>query len=389
MIDLTLKKTLNPFKFSAVCADLEALLAKVNFVLGSSNSQNKTHLFISTGKKLVILGYNQDTACSLLVKNAEVEGDGVFSFDPTLFLGVIKKRSLLKFSYTGSVLEFKLAKGNYKGSLVTLPITEEHKTFVNKFLSKKDEAKATKATSIPPELLSVLTSSIEHTAITNIHEPDKGMLNYIQLDEGKLVVSAFDQHHFSMCTTKVKSKASFKIAMPAAHFSIISKVVADNEAKFFFRPEAIRVEGSDYVLSLPASQTTEENFGTMRKYVKALGEPHYAANYSHEKLNTCIENLFTLNSINSNFALGFDDANLSITFSTPNGSATDSIKIKATKFKKPGKISIKPQILRDLLKLVTASPDLQLQIAKQICLFRFTTKKKSTVIMGSALESVK
>lgn len=386
-IDFTFDKA-KKFKFAASCKELDVILSKIGSIMGVSASQTKNYFIISVGKKVCVLAYNQDTFCAIKVANATAESDGAFSFEPSKFQGIIKNRAEMNFEYTGNDLQFKLAKGKYAGNLVTIPVTEEHISFINSsFAASRSKDKKGKDYSIKTSVLAALKEGMAVTAIKDV-QTQQDILNYVVLDETGLMVSAFDQHHFSLYKAKVKAKETegFKVALPANHFTIIDKMVESEDAKFILRPESIRVEGKNFILSLPASQTTPENFEMMKGYVKNLGDIPYEASYIHAKLSTCVENLFTLNSVNTAFDVAFSKDQVKLTFVTPSGSASDVLKVEAKKHKKDGQVRINPAMLKDLINLVKVQAETTLSISQKIFMISIKTKSGATVTLGSALE---
>lgn len=375
------------FKFTAQCKDLEQVLSKINGILGTSGSQTKSYFLVGKSKQLCVVAFNQDTFCAVRVPNATADSDGAFGYDLTTMTGIIKGRAAMDFDYNGSELQFKLTKGKYSGSIVTLPITTEQAAFANAMFSATDKKGASKS-ALSRALLDTLKEGIAYTTIKDVYN-NGDILSHITFTGKSIQVSAFSTHHFALYTKKVKDCPQFRVALPASHFNAINRLSEsdDKDAAFILRPESIRVEGKSFLLVLPATQTEEANFDLVQNFLKSKADFGYVIDYDHKKLTTLVDNLITLNAANTAFDIALKGDSLQFTFVTPSGSASDSFKVKKVKSKSDSaKVSIDISLIRDLIGLASNVKESQLCIAAgKLLAFQGSAKSGGSLTLASAL----
>jgi len=361
--------TLNPanqkaFSFTADSKELDAVLSRLGAAVGLSSTGSKSFIAIGVKGKVVILAFNTDTYVYIELANASSTGDGAFGFDPVYLQGIVKGRSQLSFTFTGNECEFKLTKGKYNGKFVVLPVTNDQATSVNTALSAKDKGTDT---TLNREVLDALKEGLSLTSIKDIYA-DNSLLSYLNLStKGLFSVACFDQHHFGHYVVKAEQKGVlFKIALPSSHFLTIDKLVGSEDAKFFIRSESIRIEGTNFVLVLPSSQTEDKNYTIVPDYIKSLDKPDFKCTIDLARLTTTVDNLFTIYSANTSFELTFKEGQsmLGVTFTTNHGSASDSIKVDVS-VGKAIKALIEPRMLKDVLTLIRSQGEATLSLKKQ------------------------
>ncbi len=370
----------NSFSFTASCKELDAVLSRLGGAVGLSSIGAKSFIAIGIKGKVAILAFNTDTYAYMELGEASSTGDGAFGFDPIYLQGIVKGRSQLTFTFTGSECEFKLTKGKYNGKFVVLPVTTDQATTVNSALSSKDKGEDT---TLNRDVLDALKEGLSLTSIKDIYA-DTSLLSYLNLNsKGSFAVSCFDQHHFGHYQVKAEQKGvTFKIALPSSHFLIIDKMVGSEDAKFFIKSESIRVEGKNFVLVLPSSQTEDKNYTIVADYIASLDKPDFKCSIDLGNLSTAIDNLFTIYSANTSFDISFKEGQslLGITFTTNHGSASDSIKVEVS-VGKPIKAQIEPRMLKDVLTLVRSQGIATLSIKKQKWL-RLDLQPKSGAVVS-------
>ena len=352
------------FSFTASCKEIDTVLSRLGSVVNMASSGSKSFLVVSYKSKVAILAFNTDTYVYIELGEAKSSGDGAFGFDPTYLQGLVKGRSNMTFTFTGSECEFQLVKGKYNGKLVVLPVTVDQATTVNSALSSKEKVDNT---ILNRDVLDALKEGISLTSIHDIYSGGS-LLSYIDLtSKGLLTVSCFDQHHFGHYAIKAEQKGvTFKIALPGSHFQIIDKMVGGEEAKFFIKSESVRVEGQNFVLILPASQTEDRNHRIVADYIASLDAPDLLCETDLARLSTLTTNLFTIYSANTSFDLSYKEGtnSLGLTFSTNNGSASDSIQM-VHKAGKSLKVKIEPRVFKDILGLIQGQGQAELSVKKQ------------------------
>lgn len=357
-IDFSVEKTGKSFTFTAVCKDLEQAIARVNGAMGASSSQTKFYFIAVRKGKLAVIAYSQDTFCAVQVPNAVGENEGIFGIDAASMAGIIKGRAQMEFEFNGRELAFKLIKGKYSGTLNTLSIPPEQLAHIaaNFLTSKKDASNA-----LSRDMLATLKEGMMVTNIKDVYA-GKELASHIILDEKMVTISAFDTHHFALYRKKIKASGfnGLKVVLPVNHFNIIDKMVdaSDKDSKFVLRAESVRVEGSNFLLVLPAIQTEPGNFQMVQAFLKGQGDLPYRYKYKAEQLTTLVNNLYTLNAVNANFEISNIKGGLQFLFNTQNGSARDAIKVETLQEgKKEAKVRADPLLLRDIITLSKAQDD--------------------------------
>ena len=374
------------FKFTAQCKDLEQTLSKINAILGASGSQTKNYFLVGKAGQLCVVAFSQDTFCAARVPNATAASEGAFGYDLATVMGIIKGRATMDFDFTGSDLQFKLTKGKYNGSVVTLPITTEQAAYSNAMFNSADKKGASKS-ALSRALLDTLKEGIAFTSIKDVYTATE-LLSHITFTGKAIQVSAFSQHHFALYTKKVKDCPQFRVALPASHFNAINRMSEsdDKDAAFILRPESIRVEGKSFLLVLPATQTEDANFDLVQNFLKSKADFGYVIEYDHKKLTTLVDNLITLNAANTAFDIALKGESLQFTFVTPSGSASDSFKVKKAKAKTDSaKASIDISLLRDIIGLAGNLKGAQLCMSDKLLAFKGDSKSGCTLTLASAL----
>lgn len=372
------------FSFVFDSKELEAALTKTANAIAAAASNVKNFLLLSYKGKVTLIAFNPDTFVATTLKSAVPTGDGSFGFALPVVQGIIKGRGEMQFAFAGTECMFKTTKGKYEGKIVTLPITSDQISLVNTTFKNQDAV----ASVLPRHVLDHLKEGVALTGIKDVYTGN-ALLAYMTLTEkGVLTVSAHDNHHFGYYRAKVKAGGiAFQAALPSSHFLIIDKMVEAEDAKFFIRSANIRVEGANFVLILPAHQAEERSFDLMGNYIKDLEAPAFQCDYDHDKFTALADNLFTLHSVNTSFQISHVAKSklLSVTFSTANGSAKDSLTVVPT-VSNNVEAKVDPRMLRDILVLLRGGQAVTFSIVKDKVV-RLTSKTKSgaTVSLISAL----
>jgi len=340
------------FAFTAGSTEiLKALAHTTTALMSSAGSQIKGHVVHSTGNELWILGYSSDTFAACRIDKAECSTPGSFAFGQQTLSGLVKGRGDMSFAYSRGVVEFKSVKGTYTGSVPTQQLTDEVAQLLAATLSSEGSTSA----SLPRELISVLREGVACTAVSDVFD-SQPLLSYITLNSGRIAVSSFDKHHFGMFEAKVADKElKFEVALPSRHFTIIDKIASEGGVSFSVRPDCLRVHSESFILVLPTCQTDAKNFTLMRDYIKELGDPTFRAELNLSDLSKVISNLIVLNVDNAKSIMEIRWAagskKLVAAFSTTNGSASDSVKIRVPDSSDAICVKLDPRILKDLISL--------------------------------------
>lgn len=336
------------FSFTGSCKVLEQSLDKLFSAVSDSTSGSRNFVVSAYKNRLFLAAFNPDTYAYIEVP-FEVQGSGAFGVDPTVLKGILKGRSEMTFSYTGSDCNFKLLRGKYNGKFVVLPLTSEQiAAFNNVVKSSSDEQDAV----LSRVVLDAVKEGLLLTSVKDVYA-NEPLLSYMNMDRGVLTVSCSDQFHIGFYKAKIKDKAKFRIALPSSHFQIIDKLIEGEQAKFYIRDQHIKVEGDSFVLVLPATQADDARYTQVVDYISALETPSFSCNCDIQKLQVLTSNLMTLHTANTKFEFSTKAGTptLNMVFSTTNGSASDTLKVEVTK---PStlKAPVEPKMFVDALSLV-------------------------------------
>lgn len=336
------------FEFNGDVKSVENAVSKIVSVLAAAGAGSDKFFGInSNGTALVIFGYTPDTFAACTVVTDGVVGSGTFGFDPTMLLGVIKGRGGMNFKFTGNDIEFKALKSKYTGKLVTLPITADCVSHVNDLAAAKTKG----SIEIDPAVLDCIKEGIERTAVKDVYAGSP-LLTYITLAPKAITVFSFDNHHFAFYRAKATPGASAQVAATAATFALIDKMFEGTKAALTLRPESIRFEGSKFLMIVPTVQANEKDFTLVPDYITSIKDYSFQCAFSNTKFMSLAENMITLYSSNAMIELSSGDGKkLNVAFQTQNGSASDSLVVKAVKGTK-FKCKIDPRILKDSFGLI-------------------------------------
>jgi hypothetical protein len=370
-----------PFSFIADCKALEATIKKVVGVLSSSVSPS--FFILGSKKKTSVIGMSGDTFVMASLADTKADAEGAFCFAPDILTGLIKNRKDMEFAFNGNECNFKQVKGPYKGHIVTLPITGDQQSTCDTFLTGSKKIDAT----IPAEVLLLLKAGLNATNVKDVYQGST-LLSFISLDKkGQLSVSSFDSQHFGMFKLDSGVKGlQFKAALPASHFSLIDQVSAGEDAKFSITNGSIRVEGKSFIIVLPATQAEESHYEMVENFVAGLSKPVFRCGYDAAQLSTLSENLFTLYNANTAFVLSAKDAAtiLNISFTTPSGTASDSMKVQPAKASKAFKASVDPRLFKDILFLARTIKEPELSVTDKVVIMQGSTSEEAALFLACA-----
>lgn len=380
---------ISPFAFTVDAKELDAAISKVSSAIAASQANAKSFILAASGKKVALIAYNPDTFVFLILKTGQATGEGSFGFVSTHVQGLIKGRGEMEFDFKGAECSFKVLKGNYSGKLVTLPITGDQVTLVNNSFELKESKNGQAEKSVlPRHVLDHLKEGVSITGIKDIYTGNALLAFMVLNEKGVLTVSAHDNHHFGHYKAKVKAGGiTFRAALPSSHFLIIDKMVEGEEAKFYIRQQNMRVEGDNFVLILPAHQAEASAFDRITLFIKDLDEATFSCVYDHDKFSGVCENLFTLHAVNTSFDIAHKKGSdkLSVVFNTSNGSAQDSLKIKAD-VSASVSVRVDPRMVRDINGLLRGQGDVKFSIVQnKVIRLQCTTKSGGVVNLISAL----
>ena len=371
----------NAFSFTANCKNLEATLKKVVAVMSTTTSPS--YFLASDKKRVYVVGISGDTFVRIALHEVKADVDGAFGFKQEDLVGLIKNRNDLVFSFNGQVCEFKQVKGSYKGNIVVNPITSDQSSSCDAFLSGKAKADVV----MPADLLSLVKSGLAATNIKDVYQ-NTTLLSYITLDKkGNLEVSSFDSQHFGLFQLGSGIKGlEFKAAVPASHFSLIDQIAAGQDSKFTVSGGSLRVEGKGFTIVLPSTQADDAAYTMVASFVTSLDKPSHTCNLDLSQLTTITDNLCTLYNANTSFVFAAKESssNLSVSFTTPSGTASDMMKVTTAKTAKAFKASVDPRLFKDVLSLARFIGTPSLQVGSKVLSFKGETSEKALLFIACA-----
>ncbi len=373
-----------PFSFTSSCKSLEQALSKATSVLSVASGQMQTYCLQAAKTGLNVIGFTADTFVSVAVDDVSaITGTGILSFDLKIMQGTIKGRSSMIFTFTDSVLKFKLEKGKYEGDFVTLPITDEQTALIKEFKTNS----AADGQDVPREVVNSIKEGLKLTSVKDVYT-DSYLNSFLILSKGVLSVSCFDNHHFGFYRVKVAaSELNFRIALPSSHFNVIDKVsVGVDSLKFSISDASLRVSGKGFTVVLPAVQTKEENYSMVKDFVASLKKPVLSSAYNQDHLKTLISNLYTYYGENTKFTFKYKKgaATVAVEFKTASGSASDSLKIEAAA--DAFEFKIDPRLLKDTTSLLDGQGDTRIEYIKDhVLVLRAKTAGNAQVVLVNSL----
>ena len=370
-----------PFSFVANCKNLDATIKKVASVLATTVGGN---FYIATeNKRVYVVGLSGDTFVRIALHEVKADADGAFLFKYEDMVGLIKNRNEMSFTFSGATCDFKQVKGAYKGSLTLAPITTDQQTSCENFLKEKSKGDIV----LPSELLSLIKEGLRATNIKDVYQ-NATLMSYITLTEdGKLAISSFDSQHFGQfIADSGHKKIAFQAALPASHFAMIDQIAAGADSKFAFAGGSLRVSGKGFTIVLPATQAEETSYNLVDQFVQNLEKPVFKCIVNLDTLNTITDNLFTLYNANTSFTLSYKEGapKLGISFTTPSGTASDSMTVKTGKVASTVKAGVDPRLLKDVSFLAKNIKVPNLSINNKVIIFSGATNDGDSLFLACA-----
>lgn len=392
-VSITPEMLSKPFAFTANCKELEASILKCTATLASSPSGSKNFIVLATkSKEVLIAATGTDTFVVLKVPRAKAESSGCFGFEPDKLLGLIKGRSDMEFRLNKSQkCEFKLLKGQYRGDIVTLPLTEELVSIFNSVFSYK-ESKSSVSAEFSPETLDYIREGLTLTAVKDVFN-NTPLLSHISFKQKTIEISTLDNHHFGFYTVPSNFKGKdFSIAAPLSHFTLIDKLVsvygdAKESVIFSLQKDTLRAESTSFIAILPLMQADEKSFQILPTYLSSIGKVDFKTSVDADEMAVIVDNLFTLVSPNAffEFEVKSKSENLRITFTTPSGSASDAFKI-GTAPSKTVSCKVVPAVFKDVIMLARTLNNVSYQVKNDKCvLLKCKSKLDAVVTFGCTL----
>lgn len=351
-IKLKLSSKDTPFSFQVTASDLKQAIERAMSVTGASSvsEDEKSHIIAAHKDKLYVIGMSPETFALVQVKNSSASGSGKFAFDPTMLFGVTKGRNALDFQYEKGKLKFKAVKTKFQGVVDTTEVGSDQLPLIDMRLKIDDKSGSVLENSV----LEQVRAGIAIVALKDVY--NDGILNcYIKVEKKRLSVSSFDNHHLALFSSDVKTKAKFKLAIPASTFNLIDRFIQDGDAATFnVTSKSLTVFGSGFIVHLPPLQADDGDFDMASTYVNSLGKPNVEFTFNSDCM-TAVNNTLALASSEPRFYMNFDQKKndrISIGLQGDHGSVSDSVKVDNMKRdkKSPAGVKIDPRLFSDLMQ---------------------------------------
>lgn len=365
-----------PFDFSADSKSLETAIRKATSAISMQAKQISLFLY-GKKKKLYAIAYDQGCFCMVAVENSNSDGNGVVCVDSTVLLGSLKNRGVVNFKFTGSECEFKVAKGSYKGTIVTMPITSEQSIMVSSFLEENIEGN-----SFSSELMKLIRHGVDCTAISEVLNDDLPVVTVISMTKKELKVGARASHEFAFFHKEISKGSEWKAALPASYFSAIDAVSGDQDCNIKITKTQLYVSGQDFILSLPSIQADDREYTMIEEYMKAMSKAQFSSSFELKDLAQVLDNMFSLyREGGSGFEFNAKEDSLHINLSTVNGQASDKLKIKG---KGEIRASVDPRLIRNVISVGASSikSKLSFQITNEVMLVKGLTAEDGSVTIA-------
>jgi hypothetical protein len=332
---ITLDTKTNKFSFVVEQIKLDNAIQ----TMASQSSKEATFVFASSLGKLWICCISAPFT-GIMEVEATVTGSGNFSMDPQVLKGIIKGRNKLELTYTGAELEYKALKTKYAGRVNTFPVTKEQAASFNTITNEK-----VKGVKLSEDTLSDIVKGIKNTSIKSILTGET-VNSLVNLKDGKLAVSAFDDHHIIVYTAKT-GEGEIKFSISPITLVSIEKSL-EGKITLSVKPEVLRFTTKTAMFIIPTYQAEAEKYNIARDYLKNLGSAKFDAQVNAGQLVAVCENFDAIHTVNSQFDFSIEKG-LKVQFKTEQGAASDTLATDV--FSGKGKCSVNPKSLTELLML--------------------------------------
>jgi hypothetical protein len=303
----------------------------------------------------------------LVVDSGKSTKNSMLAVNSDLLQGVTKNRAEMEFSFDGHELHYKLAKGSYRGTIPIYQLEAE----VPALLTARFQASS--SLELGATFIDVLNEGMVCSSILDVYTKIPLVTLVTYNHKTGLMISCFDRHHFALYLANLNKKlasSNFKIAIPRLSFEVmdrVAKLYSLKKGTSLSINNSLIVGHNNYLLSLPIVQESDENFEMTYNYVQSIDKVSYKTVLNRDSLVTMTSNLMALYSLNSNFTLEFGRDTLTMTISSENGSATETIDIEPTK-NSPIVVTVEPKVFNNLLSPTVGAKELTLEVIENKCI---------------------
>ena len=178
------------------------------------------------------------------------------------------------------------------------------------------------------------------------------------------------------------------MALPVKAFELIDKFIGTTKATFESANGRLRVNGPDFLLSIPETQAEDTMYSTTGLYKKLLKNPVSSFVFDTDAVGS-VENMFALVEKDTKMTMKIGSREIGIEVSTPRGSVADSFKTKVEGDSLD--IHVNPRIFMDLFRKVKDKKTIPLSlyhVRGAASSFAFEVESdKATLVLISSFET--
>lgn len=336
--------TKSKMAFTASAKNIQQAINKVQSITKFVDcfDAERIHALAVIDKKAYIVGLTPDAFALVEIDGAVGIKPGAVSFSAEVVVGLIKGRDDLEVS-SDKALSIKAIKGKYHANVEFFQLEDADGMRINDALSRQ------KAKELEPKTIAAIRKGVKATELTNFYDPNSPILARVRVTEKSVSVLAADNYHIAYYNDKIKSKIKLQFAIPTKTFNLIDRFIGEDKAEFVFGDGKVRVQGKHFIISLPETQTGEDEFGLYLEYLKNIPEATTTFDFNSAGFKT-IENMFAIINEDTKMTLSVVKDAVKIEMSTKGGAVKDAFKTKMKGKEKD--IRIDPRIFQDLFKQV-------------------------------------
>lgn len=303
--------------FNGIGKEIVAAFGRVKAVVSYVKADDGKFVIACMNGGVYAIGTSTDAMACIKIKDAESINEGTIAIDADLLSGVVKGRGDLHLEVQGK-LRIAEKKGRYQAQVEPLDFDEKDIAMLQQYLTP------TKSKSLTAEQTAIMKAGVKQVSLQNFFS-DEELVALIDIREKRIVVACFDNYHLAEYQYKTKSDVKMRMALPTKAFDLIDKFVAGGKAKFESANGRLRVDGPDFLLSIPETQAEDTMYDVTSTYKKLLQNPVSSFVFDTNAVGS-VENMFALVEKDTKMTMRVGKKNVSIEVSTPRGSVADSFK---------------------------------------------------------------
>lgn len=366
--------------FNAIGKEIVAAFGRVKAVVSYVKADDGKFVIACMRGAVYAIGTSTDAMACIKIKDAESVSDGTIAIDADLLCGVVKGRGALQFAVQGK-LKITETKGRYNAQVEPLDFDDKDIALLQQYLTPN------KSAGLSPEQIAIMKAGVKQVALQNFFSEEE-LLALIDIREKRIVISCFDPYHLAEYSYKSKNAVTLRMALPVKAFELIDKFIGTTKATFESANGRLRVNGPDFLLSIPETQAEDTMYATTGLYKKLLKNPVSSFVFDTDAVGS-VENMFALVEKDTKMTMKIGSREIGIEVSTPRGSVSDSFKTKVEGDSLD--IHVNPRIFMDLFRKVKDKKTIPLSlyhVRGAASSFAFEVESdKATLVLISSFET--